>query len=97
MSDHTCAKCGADVRVPDGWDFDDGDLCWDCERAEAVATIARLQKQLAAAEKVIEAARRCGECAASPQTEAEQIEVCEAEIELVMAVTTYDAAREENQ
>jgi len=28
MSD--CAKCGKSVNVPDGYEFDEADLCWPC-------------------------------------------------------------------
>lgn len=35
-----CGKCGDLVRVPDGYEFDG--TCWDCERREAEALIAKL-------------------------------------------------------
>jgi hypothetical protein len=32
MSD--CAKCGKFVHVPDGYEFEEGDLCWTCTDQE---------------------------------------------------------------
>jgi hypothetical protein len=43
MSD--CANCGSTVHVPDGYDFEDGDLCWTCMEDE-FADLHRLRDRL---------------------------------------------------
>lgn len=42
-----CGKCGGSVRVPDGYEFNEDDLCWECMDAE----LTRLREQVALAAK----------------------------------------------
>lgn len=45
--DHECSRCGKIVHVPDGRDFGDGDMCWDCTIETQAAEITRLTAALA--------------------------------------------------
>lgn len=64
--DLTCAKCGSSVDVRDGYEWNNGDWCWDCNttfathaRTDLPALLADLESALAAIAELTAMLRKC--------------------------------------
>ena len=54
-----CAKCHESVYVPDGYDFEDGDMCHTCVLEDNASLRAKLETARKALEELLRFAEEC--------------------------------------